>query len=107
MNTVTSQSNVCSECDGEGVIHAQQNGDDVEFPCKACGTESPVRSVEEMASRPASTLTLREHIAIQVLQGLWIKEGDKGYSYEGAAVTALEQANAMLKALAGQPVELV
>lgn len=55
---------------------------------------------QEIALRPASSLTLREHIAIQVLQGLWIKEGDKGYSYEGAATTALEQADAMLQEFA-------
>lgn len=53
-----------------------------------------------LAQQPASNLTIRQHIAIAVLQGLWIKEGDKGYSYEGAAITALEQADAMLAAFA-------
>lgn len=45
-------------------------------------------------------LTKREWMATMIMAGLWACEADKNHSYEGAAQTVVEQADALLAELA-------
>lgn len=63
----------------------------------------PLRSAAldiALGNGPVCDLTKREWMATMIMAGLWAYEGDKDHSYEGAAQTVVEQADALLAELA-------